>query len=143
MSQLFEGDFEGRCTKIEFGGDKNGKPIVRGQMTIVGGPKDGTTVPYDGKLDEKNIKYTKQHLVALGWQGKDIRTLVDDVASANKSVPFRVRIARWEKPEGGVKEWISVDSIGFTARPLEKLDNAKLNDVNGWFAQAEDGAIPF
>lgn len=142
---MISGDFEGKCVRLEFGGDKNDKPMIRGEMKVVGGPHDGATVPYDGKLDEKGIKWTRRDMLALGWQGKDIRTLIDDVKRADKTVPFRVEIATWNKDDGTVKQWSTVRSIGRSAQPLSQLSNDKLADVNDWFstAAADDESIPF
>lgn len=141
---MIEGDFTGKCVRIEIGQDGKGRPVIRGDMQIVGGAHDGARVPYDGKLDEKGIKWTKRDMLALGWTGKDVRTLVDDVRKANKVVPFQVAIARWNKDDGTVKEWSSVRSIGGGAQPLATLDSKAINDVNDWFAKAGvDDSIPF
>lgn len=135
---MIQGDFEGKCVKIEIGADSKQRPMIRGEMEIVGGPNAGARIPYDGKLDEKGIKWTKADMLALGWQGKDVCTLTADVSSAAKVVPFKVEIARWQKDDGSVKEWSTVRSIGRGVQPLAPLAEAKAADVNKWFAEVGD-----
>jgi hypothetical protein len=140
MSDLFEGEFKGKAVDVEFGANpKNGKPCIRLKMEITDGQRAGTRLPYEGKLDERNIRYTKSSMVALGWQGKDVRTFVDDVTKAAKVVSFSARIATWDPQDGRpVRQWTSVGSIGFAAAPLSKLESDKVADVNQWFAEVPD-----
>lgn len=138
MSNLFEGDFQAKAVKPEFGADSQGRPKVRVEMEIVEGERKGTRVPYDGKLDEKNIRYTKRHMLALGWQGKDIRSFVDDVIKAGLVVPIRTRVATYDRKDGKPpSQWTSVQMIGTPVKPLAQLDGQKVNDVNDWFATAD------
>src|SRR5580704_4012183 len=81
MSDLISGEFEGRAVKTEFGANsKTSKPEVRVEMEVVGGPHAGKRFPYNGKLDDKSIKWTKMRMMAIGWAGNDVRTFSDDVA---------------------------------------------------------------
>jgi hypothetical protein len=131
-----EGDFNAKAVKPELGTAKNGKPKVRIEFEIVEGPHTGKRVAYDGKLDEKNIKWTKLAMMAVGWQGKTAGTFEDDVMKAAKVVPITVKIVTWENPETGkVSTWSAVDKIGRSAPPLEKLAPEKLRDVDSWFAE--------
>ncbi len=132
---MISGDFQGKCSKFEFGADKNDKPMIRIEMEVVDGASKGTRVPYDGKLNPDNIKYTKQALLALGWQGKDIKTAHADITTSPKTVTFKVEIATWNKPDGSVKQWSAVRSIGFAAKPLAPLAAEKVANVNEWFAE--------
>lgn len=139
---LFEGDFEARQTKPEFGG-KKGKPFVRVEMEITSdGPHKGRRLTFEGKLDTKNIKYTKQYMIALGWQGKTSGTFVADVTKANLTVPVQVRIASFEREDGTVRQWSSIDKIGRMTAPLDALDADQVRDVDGWFAEAGDVGAP-
>lgn len=131
----------GRCTKLELGRGKKGV-VFRGQMTIEEGPRKGTAVEYEGKLDDRAIKWTKRDLEALGWAGKSSKTAVDDVMKANRLVSFKVEIAEWNKDDGTVKRWSSVRSIGTGPKPLEKLDDAAYGDIDGWFNEAAKAAPP-
>ena len=135
-----EGEFLAKAVKPELGADKNNKPKVRIEFEIVEGPHAGKRVPYDGKLDPKNIKYTKRNMVAVGWQGKTAGTFVDDVLKAAVVVPITVKIVTWTNPEGRTSTWSAVDRIGGSAAPpLAALDREKLRDVDSWFAEVDEG----
>lgn len=136
---MIQGNFQAKCVKLELGANNQNKPVIRGQFEILDGTAKGTRVPYEGKLDEKGIKYTKRDMLALGWKGVDIRTLVDDVAKAAVTVPVEVEIARWDKGDGTkVREWSTVRSVGRGGAPLSALDEDKLRSVNDWFKDAGD-----
>jgi hypothetical protein len=138
---LIEGEFTGRVAKAEFGGNKDGKPQVRIEMEITEGEHKGKRFPFDGKLDEQNIKWTKIAMMAAGWKGGSVASFVKDVETAAASglfLPFKVEIATWNKPDGSVKQWSSVRSIGRSAAPLAPLDADKLANVDRWFAEVGD-----
>lgn len=140
---LIEGNFHGKAVKAEVGTNKDNKPVIRVELEVTEGEHKGKRFNYDGNLKAESIKYTKRDMVALGWQGKDVMTFVDDVLKDPKVVPFEVTIATWNKPEsmgGGIKQWSSVRSIGYAAPPLTAIDNDKAKDVNSWFAEAGDVA---
>jgi hypothetical protein len=139
MNDLIEGQFLGRAVKAEFGGNaKTGKPDVRVDMQVVGGPHDGKRFPYSGKLDDKSIKWTKMRMMALGWKGESVRTFADDVAAAQLTVPFSVRIAEFTRPNGTISRWASVDKIGGSAAaPLKPLSAKEIADADEWFAAAD------
>jgi hypothetical protein len=136
MALLIEGDFMGKAAKVEVGLDTSNKPKVRIDVQLVGGQHDGKRFPYDGRLDEKNIRFTKAHLVALGWQGKTLRTLREDVERAALTIPVTLRIARFTRDDGVVREWTSVDKIGGPP-PLVDMPAEKMRDVDAWFAEAD------
>jgi hypothetical protein len=135
---MIEGNFQGKAVKAEIGTNKDNKPVIRAQLEITEGEHKGKRFNYEGNLKPESIKYTKRDMVALGWQGKDVMTFVDDVMKAAKVVPFDVTIATWSKPDGTVKQWESVRSIGYSAPPLNAMDKTKAADVNSWFAEAGD-----
>jgi hypothetical protein len=139
MGQLFEGQFnQGRITNAEIGPNKSGKAAVRWNVVVVDdGPHKGFTANYSGKLDPENIKWTKRDMIAIGWQGKDVRTFVDDVKKANRLVPFAAEIARFKRDDGSVSEWTSAKMSG-GATPLGTFSNDQAADANRWFAEAPD-----
>lgn len=150
MAILFEGEgLKGKAVDVEIGPDQNGKPVVRWNMLVVEGPHAGKKASYKGSLDEKNIRYTKRDMMALGWKGKDaVGTFVKEVRAADLVVAFTAEIASWEDPSSGkVKQWTSARSIGFTAKPLGTFDEDKARDVNSWFDDVPDekpgDGIPF
>jgi len=132
---LFEGSCIGKPVNVEFGADNGGKPRVRWEMEATEGEHKGKRANYSGKLDPENIKWTKRDMIAIGWQGKDVRTFVDDVKAKIGTVPFVAEIARFER-DGKVSEWTSAKMTG--ALPLAALDKDKLDDVNSWFREAGD-----
>jgi hypothetical protein len=124
------GRYQGQVASYEFGPDpRNGTPIVRINMRVTDGPYAGQTAQFKNGFGEKAVKYTKRALLALGWQGKDIKTAADDIAAAKKTVPMEIVIADWEG-----RQWSSVRSIGAFSDPLGKADDATVKDVNQWLA---------
>ena len=140
-AQLFEGTFQqGRIVDAEIG--KSGKKVVRWGIVVVDdGPHKGKVARYSGKLDPENIKFTKRDMIAIGWQGKDVRTFVDDVKKANLLVPFTAEIASFKRDDGSIAEWTAARLSG-AGKPLTPFDADETRQVNEWFAQADD-AIPF
>jgi hypothetical protein len=142
---LFSGDFTGKAVRAEFGEDRNGKPKIRIEMQVGDGQVHaGKRAAYDGKLDEKNVRFTKAAMIAVGWQGKDVRTFVDDVAKAQLSVPFSVEVARFERDDGSVSEWSAVRRIG-SGSPLAAATKETVANVNQWLTEAggDDERTPF
>lgn len=135
---LFEGDFQAKVVMAEVGSDKNGRPKVRIEFEVVGGERSGFRASYDGKLAPENIKYTKQHMKACGWNGESIRTFVDDVQKAALVVPIRCEIATYEPPDGGkIRQWTAVRSVGVSAPPLGKLSDGSMKQLDAWFGEDE------
>jgi len=143
MAILFEGDCKGKAVDAEIGPDNNGRPVVRWNMLVTEGPHAGKKASYRGQLDEKNIKYTKRDMMAIGWKGKDaVGTFVNDVKAAELTVPFTAEIAEFTRDNGTVSRWTSARSIGFAAKPLGTFDKDKARDVNSWFDEAGDVGAP-
>ena len=141
ISRLFEGEFTGRAVKVEFGEGKNGKPTIRVTMEITSGQRTGTQVQYSANFKTESIKYTKRDLMALGWSGRSVSTLADDVMAAALTVPFSVRIATYDNPETGkTSQWNSVGSIGNAAPPLSPASQDTTRNVDSWFAEVDDVA---
>lgn len=137
-TNLFEGEFTGNAVKPEFG-TKKGRPSIRIEMEVGEGDKKGRRAAYEGQLDEKNIKYTKRAMLAVGWKGVTVATFVADVTAANLTVPFKVEIVSWDPKDGRpVQEWSSVKYIGSGAKPLDAIEPDKIKDVDKWFAEAGD-----
>jgi hypothetical protein len=138
MASLFEGiGLLGKAVNVKIEPDKNGKPRVKWDMEVTEGQHAGKHASYSGKLDEAAIKWTKRDMIAIGWQGKDVRTFVADVTAANKIVPFEAQIASTTYADSGkTAQWTSAKSIGFTPRAPGVLEDSKLDDMNKWFAEA-------
>lgn len=142
MAQLFEGTFkQGRVVDAEIG--KSGKKSVRWGLVVVDdGAHQGKIARYSGKLDAESIKFTKRDMMAIGWQGKDVRTFVDDVAKANKLVPFSAEIATFKRDDGSIAEWTAA-RMGGVGKPLQQFDSDETRQVNQMFAEAGDSDLPF
>lgn len=142
---LIEGNFQAKPVTAELGINKKGAPELSVEFEIADGPSAGRKVAYSGLFGEKSTKYTKQAMLAMGWQGKDVKTAVDDILGQKKVVPIEVQIARWENPQTGkVSEWSTVRNVGRFKEPLKPLGGSDLKDVNQWLEEA-GGAndIPF
>lgn len=137
---LIEGTFQGKVipgtAKI---GESKGKVLAVATLEVTEGDHKGRRFNYEGKLDDKSIKYTKRDMVALGWKGVKSSTVTADVDAAALTVTFDVEIARWTNPEGKLREWNAVRSIGGGgARQVDALDADKQRNVDQWFAEAGD-----
>lgn len=139
MGQLFEGSFQqGRILNPEVGPNKAGKATVRWNVAVADdGEHKGKVANYSGKLDPENIKWTKRDMIAIGWQGKDVRTFVEDVKKASRLVPFTAEIARFKRDDGSVSEWTSAKMSGGAA-PLGAFNGDEAASVNRWFADAPE-----
>jgi hypothetical protein len=135
-ANLFSGDFTGKAVRAEFGENRNGQPKIRIEMQVSDGqPHAGKRASYDGKLDEKNVRFTKAAMIAVGWKGQDVRTFVDDVAKAQLVVPFSVEVATFNRDDGTVSEWSAVRRIGGGAQ-LATASKDTVTDVNKWLSEA-------
>jgi hypothetical protein len=135
MAQLFSGECLGRVVNPEAGRDQNQRARVRWEMEVTEGEHKGKRASYSGKLDPENIRWTKRDMKTIGWKGESISTFVADVKAANLIVPFTAEIASHER-DGKVSEWTSAKFGG--ALPLTALDQDKIQELDQWFAEAED-----
>ena len=108
---------------------------VRGDIVIVGGEFDGLTASYSGKLDEKSIRWTKRDLMALGWQGKTLRSLDGDLARANTIADVEIELAHYND-----RQWWSVRSIGYVPASKEEVTSDDIDKMDGWFGEAASPA---
>jgi len=138
---MIQGNFNARCTEFQLGTKRDGRPVVRATMTIVGGEHDGQRVAYEGNFSEKAVRWTRRNLTTLGWKGKTILTAKDDILSADLTVPIEVEIAKWEDPSTGkLREWSAVRRIGEGGGELKPIESEQLRDVNRWLAEADEGS---
>lgn len=136
---LIEGNFQAKPVTCELGINKKGAAELSVEFEIVEGPNAGRKVGYSGLFGEKSAKYTKQAMLAMGWQGKDAGTAVADIMKSAKVVPIEVQIARWENPATGkVSEWSAVRNVGRFKEPLKPLAGGDLKDVNQWLRDVGD-----
>jgi hypothetical protein len=142
MAQLIEGQFQGRAVKGTAKiGQRGGKVIAVAELEVLEGEHKGKRFNFEGKLDDRAIKYTKRNLMALGWTGKKSSTLTADVDGALEkglTVPFEVEIATWNKDDGTVRQWSTIRSIGKFQPKLDDIDRDKAAEVDSWFADVPD-----
>lgn len=123
---LFNDECMGRAINPEIGGS----PVkVRWEVEVTEGPHKGKRARYSGKLDDKNIRFTKRDMIKVGWQGKSAKTFVADVRAANRVVPFLAEIASYDG-----SQWTSA-KYGSSLAPVEDFDK-----VDRWLAEAGDAA---
>lgn len=143
MAKLFEAkNVLAKCVSIELVANpkKNGRAEARATMEIVDekSPHKGFQVTYSGNFTVQSIKYTRRDLIALGWQGKIVDSLIDDVKKAAKVVPIDVEIASHTYADSGkTTEWSTVRSIGRPAQEAPPpLDQKALMEVQQWLTEA-------
>jgi hypothetical protein len=118
---------------------KDGKPVLKvsGNMIVTEGPNAGQTSSYDGKFDERSIRFTRRDLIALGWQGVTTKTLIDDITKAAKVVSFETEIATYNG-----RSWSAVRSIGYEPQPTEALTDDDFAKLDGWFGEVDARGNP-
>lgn len=138
-SNLFEGEFSAKAIEARLGAYKGRRKVIV-EFEICDGDRKGQRVSYDGKLDPESIKWTKRDMIALGWQGKDVRTFRDDVLAANKLMSITCEIARYVRHDGSERQWTTVRRIGGGGggSPLEPLTDDQATELNRWFADASE-----
>lgn len=130
--QYFEGDgFVGRVVNPQVGKYK-GKTKVSATFEITEGRHKGRRVQYDGKTDPENLGYTKRDMIAMGWKGEQSSTFATDVAAANLTLEFSVRIASYND-----RKWLSVGRIG-SALQLDALDRDEASELDRYFSEVPD-----
>lgn len=143
MGNLIEGQFYGKAVRgsAKIVKKTSGKTVAVAELEVTEGEHKGKRFGYDGGLDEKGIKYTKRDLKALGWKGVTSKTLTADVDAAidaGQVVPFEVKIASFNRPDGTLNEWSTIRSIGRFAPQHEAVADDKLAEVDRWFDEAPD-----
>lgn len=145
----------------------NGSPEVQISVKIDDGPDKGQMCTYEDQVNAKSALYVGRSCKAIGWAGKDLKTLSDDCnawikATGGKStVEIRhFEIKRGKKFDKWVNDgmrgpapiWDKVNSIGRAgARAGAPLDGSLLADANDAMRSAmaadtgndDDGNIPF
>ena len=137
MALLIEGRFTGKAVRGDVGRRSPNSPVtVNIDLEIGEGEHKGKRFQYVGKCGADNIKYTKWAAKAVGWKGKDIvQTLDKDIKSANLTVEFDLKIARFER-DGELQEWTAVDRI-YGIREAIPVAADEAGKVNAWFDEPD------
>lgn len=111
-----EGEHEAKVVKYGFG--RNAKRVEQASIMfeIVGDADDdrGQRIVYNGLVDDRNSKYTRNALIACGWDGvADVRRIGDALIAAGKVVPITIEHVDWKRDDGQVKKFAAVRGVGF------------------------------
>jgi hypothetical protein len=77
--QDLSGDWKIRYIKHKFGVTKSGSEQIGVLVQIAEGPGTGRQVPWYGSWSEAALPMTVEALQALGWEGKSLGTLSEDL----------------------------------------------------------------
>lgn len=158
MSQLIQGNFTAKPTKVDLSTNKKGQVEFKAEFEIVGGEHNGRRLPYSGLFTDKAIKYTRRAMLELGWDGKALpldpkeaqASLSKQMLTSPKAVPIEVTIASWTNPETNeLREWSSIRNVGTYSPPVVPPDRSQIADMNKWLADASkedeggNSSVPF
>jgi hypothetical protein len=96
---------------------------------------------YEGRVDGgRSMPFIARSLKAIGWQGKTLRTLVDDVTTwiAKTGGKTTCEIKHWEikKGERAGEKFAKVNGLGGGAKPLAAMSSATMIDADEALARA-------
>jgi hypothetical protein len=131
---------------------KDNQPTARIDFEILEGPNSGEKITYNGRIDTRSAKYVARDLKAVGWKGKTLETLAEDVDRTKAETTIEIKVMNRKDGSGS---FAVVRSIGRTdaasqVRPVPAAElanaNALLRDALGEdepvdVANSED--IPF
>lgn len=149
---LIQGNFMGKAIKVDLGSNKKDQPELKIEFELVGGEHNGRKLPYSGLFTDKSVKYTRQAMRELGWNGEAIPVegasafLSALIMKAAKVVPVEVTIASWTNPDTKeLREWSTVRNVGTYTAPVVPASKSQIADVNKWLADAaeDQNSIPF
>lgn len=152
------------CTVIGGGAgeetDKNNKPTgkikARVNVKFDDGPSKGRLATYEDEVNARSSLYISRSLKAVGWKGKSLSTVADDIAAWVKETGGKTtaevrhieikkgkRYDEWleDGAHGSPPIWDKVNSIGRGPRPLAIPAAESLSDADEAMrrAMAEDG----
>jgi hypothetical protein len=152
MSALIQGNFVGKAVSVALAKNKKAQTELKIEMEISGGEHSGQRLTFSGLFTDKALKYTKQAMHALGWDGKALPTDPKEATAhlskmflgAARVAPIEVTIARWTNPDTGeLREWSTIRNIGTYQAPIVPPEKSDLVDINRWLAESGDDQIPF
>jgi tRNA U34 5-carboxymethylaminomethyl modifying enzyme MnmG/GidA len=104
----------------------DGQPTAFVDFEIIDGEDTGQKITYRGRVDQKSAKYVARDLKAIGWSGKTLDTLKQDVAAATPETTIEIK--HMNKKDGSGKFPV-VRSIGRTASGQSAPPQLKQADV--------------
>lgn len=145
MALKAEGIFPCIVLGANFGDDDRGSPQVQINVRIDDGPNKGQSCTYEEQVNTKSALYLGRSCTAVGWQGRDLRTLKDDVSKWIEKTGGKTTVEirhlemkrgkqydRWvtDGQQGPAPVWDKVNSIGRGPRVLKEPSSDNLNDAN-------------
>jgi hypothetical protein len=115
--------------------EDNRLPIVRVKLRITSGPDAGQLDTYEARVDGgSSMPFIARSLKAIGWQGKTLATLVDDMKawSARAGGKSTCEIKHWEIKKGERKgeKFSKVNGIGTGGKPLAAMSRGAMADAD-------------
>lgn len=101
-----------RALDGSIGADTNKQTTAFVDFEILDGDNRGEKITYRGQVNERSAKYTARDLKAIGWKGKDLATLKDDIAATH--IETTIEIKHMNRKDGS-GSFPVVRSIGRTA----------------------------
>jgi hypothetical protein len=116
--------------------EDNRLPIVRVKLRITSGPDAGQPDLYEGRVDGgKSMPFIARSLKAIGWQGKTLATLADDVKAwtARTGGKTTCEVKHWEikKGERAGEKFSKVNGLGSGGgKPLAAMSRSTMADAD-------------
>lgn len=157
---LAEGIFPVVVTSASYGEDDKGQIAVHVGVTFTDGPSKGQSGTYSDQVNNKSALYIGRSLKAIGWQGRTLSSLSDDVQkyianSGGRTTAEVKHIPIKNGPRAG-QIWDKINSLGRGPKPLKQPTHATLADAESALAAAmrldaddepaaveDDSRIPF
>jgi hypothetical protein len=145
MSLLAEGTWPCTVLSASFGEDEKGSPQAQINVRIEDGPSAGRPCTYEDQVNAKSALYIGRSLKAVGWKGRDLKTVKADVAEwiartgGKSTVEIKhIELKKGKKydrwVEGGCQGdppvWDKANSVGRGPRVLNDASTERVNDAN-------------
>lgn len=141
MAIKADGTWECDVLTASVGENEKRMPIVRVNVRLTGGPDAGKLDTYDKRIDGgKGTPYVARSLKAIGWQGRTLATLAEDVKAwvARTGGKTTCEIKHWEVKNGARagELYASIDSLGSGRAPLGDMSRDTMRDADEALARA-------
>ena len=137
-------------------GEDGGQIVVRINVKIDDGPDKGKLATYEDAVNPKSSIYIARSCRAVGWSGRTLDTLAEDVAAWVKATGGKstveikhILIKKGKKYDKWVEDgrrgdqpvWDKVQSLGRGPKPLAEPTPTAKNDADDYMRQAlaDDG----
>lgn len=144
---LAEGIYPCVVTSASYGEDDKQQITIQVNLTFTDGPNKGRFATYSDQVNTKSALYISRSLKTIGWQGKSLKTLAEDVtafiaspAAGKTTAEVKHILIKNGKRAGEI--WDKVNSLGRGPRALKAPTHGNLADAESALADAMrlDGA---